>query len=122
MRKMEVTMPELPYAVEEAISRLRVNIRFCGKDTRKILVTSSVPNEGKSFITMQLWRMLAESGFPTAMVDLDLRKSVLKSRHEMKRDDNAGQDSDAADGNGATLDDSRHGALSEFDCRTVNAK
>ena len=87
MRKMEVTMPELPYAVEEAISRLRVNIRFCGKDTRKILVTSSVPNEGKSFITMQLWRMLAESGFPTVMVDLDLRKSVLKSRHEMKRDD-----------------------------------
>ena len=87
MRKMEVTMPELPYAVEEAVSRLRVNIRFCGKDTRKILVTSSVPNEGKSFITMQLWRMLAESGFPTVMVDLDLRKSVLKSRHEMKRDD-----------------------------------
>ena len=97
-------MPELPYAVEEAVSRLRVNIRFCGKDTRKILVTSSVPNEGKSFITMQLWRMLAESGFPTVMVDLDLRKSVLKSRHEMKRDD-AGPGGNAA-GGGDTAQDS----------------
>lgn len=83
MKKINMMLPELPYAVEEALNRLRINIKFCGKNTRKILITSSIPNEGKSFVAVQLWKMLAEAGFPTVMVDLDLRKSVLKTRHNM---------------------------------------
>ena len=85
-QRIEVNMPDLPFAVEEEMSRLRINIRFCGKETRKILVTSSVPDEGKSFVTMHLWRMLAEAGFKTAVLDLDLRKSVLAKRHDMKHE------------------------------------
>lgn len=87
MKKIEMLLPELPYAIEEALNRLRINIKFCGKNTKRILITSSVPNEGKSFITVQLWRLLAEAGFPTVMLDLDLRKSVLKTRHDMKLDE-----------------------------------
>lgn len=83
MKRINMMLPELPYAVEEALNRLRINIKFCGKNTRKILITSSIPNEGKSFVAVQLWKMLAEAGFPTVMVDLDLRKSVLKTRHDM---------------------------------------
>ena len=78
MKKLNVEFQELPYAVEEAMNRLRINIKFCGKNTKKILITSSMPNEGKSSISINLWKMLAEAGFPTVLVDVDLRKSVIK--------------------------------------------
>ena len=84
MKQIDMNIRALPYAVEEAMNRLRVNIKFCGKNTKKILVISSVPNEGKSTVSVHLWKMLAEAGFPTVLVDLDLRKSVLKDRLEFK--------------------------------------
>lgn len=46
MNQLNVNLPELPYAVSEAMNRLRINIKFCGKNTRKILLTSCQPNEG----------------------------------------------------------------------------
>ena len=55
-------MPQLPYAVEEAINRLRVNVSFLGNEVKKIMVISSEPDEGKSFVAMQLWRQMAEAG------------------------------------------------------------
>ena len=36
--------PELPYAIEEAVNRLRINISFLGKDIRKIMIVSSEPS------------------------------------------------------------------------------
>ncbi len=78
MKQLTITLPELPYAVEEAMNRLRINIKFCGKNTRKILLTSCLPNEGKSTVSSYLWKMLAEAGFPTVLVDADLRKSVMR--------------------------------------------
>lgn len=84
MKQITMNIRELPYAVEEAMNRLRVNIKFCGKNTKKILIISSVPNEGKSIVSVHLWKMLAEAGFPSVLVDLDLRKSVLKERLEFQ--------------------------------------
>lgn len=84
MKQITMNIRELPYAVEEAMNRLRVNIKFCGKNTKKILIISSVPNEGKSIVAVHLWKMLAEAGFPSVLVDLDLRKSVLKERLEFQ--------------------------------------
>lgn len=81
MKKIDMEMQQMPYAVEEALNRLRINIKFCGKNTKVILVISSLPNEGKSFVSVQLWRMMAEAGFRSVLVDADLRKSVLASRH-----------------------------------------
>lgn len=80
MNEMKLVFQELPYAVEEAMNRLRINIKFCGKNTKKILLTSCTPNEGKSTVSVYLWKMLAEAGFPTVMVDADLRKSVQMNR------------------------------------------
>ena len=80
MNELNLVVPDLPYAVEEAMNRLRINIKFCGKNTRKILLTSCMPNEGKSTVSTYLWKMLAEAGFPTVLVDVDLRKSVLMKR------------------------------------------
>ena len=80
-------MPELPYSVEEAVNRLRVNISFLGNDVKRIMVISSLPNEGKSFVTMQLWHQMAEAGTKSVFVDMDLRKSVLSEKYELSLDD-----------------------------------
>lgn len=80
-------MPELPYAIEEAVNRLRVNVGFLGEDIRKIMVISTTPDEGKSFVAMQLWRQLAEAGTPTALIDMDLRKSVMVDKYQIARED-----------------------------------
>lgn len=84
MKRLEIQeIGELPYGPEEALNRLRVNVNFCGDRFKKILITSSVPNEGKSFVSMNLWRLLAETGKKTIIVDADIRKSVLRTRHRV---------------------------------------
>lgn len=80
-------LPELPYAVEEAINRLRVNLSFLGSDIKTIMVTSTMPNEGKSFVSLHLWRQLAQAGIPTLFVDIDLRKSVMVEKYSIHRED-----------------------------------
>lgn len=81
-------MPALPYAVEEAINRLRVNVSFQGNGIRKIMMISTMPDEGKSFITMQLWRQMAEADVDSILLDLDLRKSVMVDKYQITREDN----------------------------------
>lgn len=80
MKKLELNIPELPFAAEEAMNRLRINITFVGENTRKIMVTSSIENEGKSTVSVYLWKMLAEAGHKVLLIDLDLRKSVIRNR------------------------------------------
>lgn len=80
MDNLKIELPSLPYAMEEAMNRLRVNIKFCGENTRKILITSTLPDEGKSFVSTHLWRLLAEAGFKTVLLDVDLRKSVIREK------------------------------------------
>lgn len=87
MKKLNINFPELPYAVEQSLKRLQINVAFSGNDTKKILITSSVPNEGKSFISIQLWKMLAESGSRAVFVDLDFRNSELVTRHSIACED-----------------------------------
>lgn len=82
-------MPTLPYAIEEAVNRLRVNISFLGQDVKKIMVISTMPDEGKSFVTMQLWRQMAEAGVDSLLIDADMRKSVMVDKYAMVREDGA---------------------------------
>ena len=76
--------PELPYAMEEALNSLRINIGFLGKDVRKIMVISSTPNEGKSFVAMQLFRQFAAAGVKSALIDADMRKSTFVEKYGME--------------------------------------
>ena len=80
-------MPTLPYAMEEAMNRLRINISFLGNDVKKILVISTMPNEGKSFVAMQLWHQMAKSETSAILLDADLRKSVTSDKYEIQRED-----------------------------------
>lgn len=80
-------MPTLPYVIEEAVNRLRINISFLGSEIKKIMVISTMPDEGKSFVTLHLWRQMAEAGIDSLLLDLDLRKSVMADKYGMKKAD-----------------------------------
>lgn len=62
--------------VSEGIRTLRTNLQFAaaGEDLKTILVTSSMPSEGKSFISSNLAIAFAQNGSRTLIVDCDLRK------------------------------------------------
>lgn len=84
MKKLELRkLPQLPFEVSEAVNQLRVNLSFCGSDIKVIMVTSGASNEGKSFVTVQLWRMIAELGTPAVLIDCDFRKSEMRSKYGM---------------------------------------
>ena len=77
-------LPDPPYAIEEAVNRLRINLGFLGKDIRKVMVISTMPDEGKSFVSIQLWRQMALAGIRTVLVDMDLRKSVMAEKYRVR--------------------------------------
>ncbi len=79
--------PQLPYSLEEAINRLRINISFLGSDVRRIMIVSSEPNEGKSFVALNLWSQMAEAGEKTVLLDADMRNSTLYRKHDLRRID-----------------------------------
>lgn len=79
--------PELPYAIEEAVNRLRINVNFLGKDVRKIMIVSSEPNEGKSFIAFSLWKQMAAAGVNTVLIDADMRNSTMCAKYGLSRSD-----------------------------------
>lgn len=65
------------YVTNEAYKTLRTNLLFCGNHIKTILITSCEENEGKSTISTELTKSLAESGKRTLLIDADLRKSVM---------------------------------------------
>ena len=77
-------LPEKDYFVQSEIDRLRVNIGFLGEEKKMIMVTSSEPDEGKSYISVSIWDELAKAGKKVCFVDMDMRKSVLRSELHLK--------------------------------------
>lgn len=77
----EILIPNLnPRSpVVESYRILRTNLTFLGveKPLRSILVTSAVPEEGKTVTSANLAICLAEGGNRVVLVDADLRKSRL---------------------------------------------
>lgn len=74
------------YHYNEAIKTLRTNIQFCGSGIKTIMLTSSLPDEGKSDITFAMASSLAQIGKKVVMIDADIRKSVLVSRYQLERE------------------------------------
>ena len=69
--------PELGYAGTEAINTLCTNLTFTGTKYKKIMVTSVMSAEGKTFLAMQILRTLSELGKRVVLVDADLRRSTI---------------------------------------------
>lgn len=80
MQTINVNIPAMERRGEEAYKTLRTNLQFCGKDVKSIAITSCEPNEGKTTVSLNLAKSLAESGKHVLYVDADLRKSVVISR------------------------------------------
>ena len=62
--------------ISETIRTLRTNLQFASVDKKiqTILVTSSMPGEGKSFIAANLACAFAQNGTKVLLVDCDIRK------------------------------------------------
>ena len=80
MKKVNLTIEKKSYAVRESFKTLRTNLQFCGDDKKVILVTSCVPGEGKTAVSISLAQSIAEMGKSVILVDADIRKSVMASR------------------------------------------
>lgn len=63
-------------APAEAIRRLRTNLQFVGvaSGSKSLVITSSVPGEGKSTTAINLAVSLADAGSRVVLVDADLRR------------------------------------------------
>lgn len=77
----------LEYTRSEQFNSISVNLDFCGDDMKKISITSTRENEGKSFVAMQLMRTCANNGKKVVLVDCDLRKSCIFSDYGVQSDD-----------------------------------
>lgn len=66
----------------EALYSLRTSLILSGPDesVKTILITSSVPEEGKSMLALSFARLLANSGKKTILVDGDLRRGSLEKK------------------------------------------
>ena len=63
MKKLVMDLPEInDYRMVEGLNQLKTNLTFCGKDIKVITMTSSVPNEGKSTVSVRLWKEDTDGG------------------------------------------------------------
>ena len=69
------------FLTNESFKTLRTNIMFCGSDIKIIVLTSSRENEGKSTISAETAKSLAENHKKTLLIDADMRKSVMFRRN-----------------------------------------
>ena len=70
---------QLEYQAKVAVNTLCTNLSFAGGDIKKIMITRCHPQEGKSFISMNLMRSFASLGMRVVLVDADIRASALQS-------------------------------------------
>ena len=81
-KEQEGTIPELPVRdtprspISEAYRMLQANLRFVSpdKEIKVIVVTSSVPKEGKSSVSANLAVAMTELGQRVLLLDADIRK------------------------------------------------
>lgn len=85
-----ISQKGMPFAYVEAYKSLRTNLNFLTSSSgvRAFVVTSTLPEEAKSNVSVNLALTLAESNKNVVLVDCDLRKPVLhkylKAGHNVK--------------------------------------
>jgi len=83
--KSEAVVADFPKsAISESFRNLRSSL-FLKSDHEKskvILVTSSQPQDGKSFVSMNLASSIASVGYKTILIDCDLRRPTLHIKLE----------------------------------------
>jgi len=74
--------------IAEAFRKLRISLSYLGLDSthKKILVTSSISGEGKSFIAANMAVSLSMTGKKVVLVDLDLNNPTISKIFNVKHD------------------------------------
>lgn len=72
---------ETNYFLREAFNTLRTNVLFCGTSVKVIAVTSCFAHEGKTTVSLETAKSLAEANRRVLFIDADLRKSVIANRY-----------------------------------------
>ena len=77
---------DAPFAFVEAYNALRTNLQFASinSDYKKIIVTSSIPAEGKSSVAINLALSLQAANKKVLLVDADLRKPSIQRYLHLK--------------------------------------
>ena len=87
MSKLElVSLNEPKSQISEIFRTLRTNIQFMNvkNDTKSLLITSSFPGEGKSWVSSNLAVTFAQLGKRVILVDADLRRGRLHTIFNLK--------------------------------------
>lgn len=76
-----VVTPNSTSSTVELFKLIRTNLQFIlkGQDHKVVMVTSSQPGEGKSFVSVNIAAALALQGKKVLLVGLDIRKPMLAS-------------------------------------------
>ena len=79
---------EKNFLFTEAFKTLRTNLSFCmsSRENHRIAVTSSLPSEGKSLVSINLAYVLAENGNKVCLVDADMRSPKVHKYLKIKND------------------------------------
>ena len=74
--------------IAEHLRSIRTNVMFRTpkKPTRRLLITSAAPREGKSFTSSNLAAIIAMTGNRVLLIDADLRRPALHKRFGMTND------------------------------------
>jgi capsular exopolysaccharide synthesis family protein len=75
--------------IAEEFRKLRISLSFLGVDSfhRKVLITSSISGEGKSFISANLAISLSLTGKKVVLVDMDLNNPTINKILKISRED-----------------------------------
>ena len=82
MKKELITFRNPKSPVAETFRTLRTNIQFMNakKNLKSILITSTMPGEGKSWVSANLATTFAQAGKKVILIDTDMRKGT---QHKM---------------------------------------
>jgi capsular exopolysaccharide synthesis family protein len=82
MKKELITYKNPKSPIAETFRTLRTNIQFMNtkKNLQSILITSTMPGEGKSWVSANLATTFAQAGKKVILIDVDMRKGT---QHKM---------------------------------------
>lgn len=109
--KSEAVVNDFPKsAIAESFRKLRSNLfmKLKSEKSKVILVTSSQPKDGKSFISFNLAASIASVGYKTIILDCDLHKPTL---HNKFKEDNSSGISNFMANNASSVDIIRNTAV-----------